>query len=270
MIASLFVFAWLGACEAAFAAETLGVLPLDVGAGVRLPVKVEALEEALAKGLSTSGRTVLPPSTFAGPDVIAAVTRVNPTYILRSRFQDAAAEGIRVTLTLYGAGGKKINAEEANCLAPDCSLGGLVRLLAKEVVRLGLSEPPAEVVEPAAPAPLPVDPPILAPTPVQAPAPEMRAPTWAWGALGAGGALVVSGSLLWWLDGNGTSCGTTSGACLREYDTKAAGITMLGLGGVGMLAGAASVLWLKQPTDRHEVSLHLLPSLSGIQLLGIY
>lgn len=247
-------------------AETIGVLPFRVDKGLVLPLSLEALEDSLTRGLQTSGYPITPSSSYTA--TAGKTQSVDPVadFLVQTNLENAGAEGIAITLDLLEKGGRRINRERSTCMEPDCSLGGALRLMGKQLVRLGLL-PDRPIAAPApSPSSAPVDP--VVKEPVANPASATVAPAWAWPVMAAGGASLLVGVTLLAIHGNGTDCNLANDACRREFDTRSSGTVLTVLGAVGVGAGAVGALWLRN--DQQTVSLAVLPTVSGLSILGRY
>ncbi|MDX2022268.1 MAG: hypothetical protein SF187_18675 [Deltaproteobacteria bacterium] len=193
---------------------------------------------------------------------------MNPVadFLVQTSLENAGAEGIAITLDLLEKGGRRINRERSTCMEPDCSLGGALRLMGKQLVRLGLL-PQSPVASPAPSPPAPAAEPVVK-EPVAKPASVSVAPAWAWPSMAVGGASLLAGVTLLAIHGNGTDCNLANDACRREFETKSAGTVLTVLGAVGVGAGAVGALWLRN--DQQTVSLAVLPTVSGLSILGRY
>ena len=156
-----------------------------------------------------------------------------------------------LALTLYGKAGETLASETSECELPDCSLGSMVRLTAKEMALNAL---------PAREQP-------LASSPQQAPALQQGetrvAPSlhpWAWTGFAAGGGSLLAGVVLVAMDGKETDCRTTPAGsrCFDLWDTKALGWGLAGAGAV--VAGVSAYFLWKTPSSERGPSVSVSPN----------
>jgi hypothetical protein len=264
-------------------AQTIGIAPIEVENGTKIPISKTKAHAALVRGVETSGLQVVP-AALAANGLLA-------DYVVVTRVEGGEKKGLKLTLSLYDRASKSLNQETAVCSEPDCSFGDSLRLLAKELVRRGLAEIAAQkavedkggVVEkpsieerplvvaevksttmpPAASAPS-----IALPLPVREQT-ESKTADWVWGAGIGGAAFVVGGVGLVLLDGYGGKCharATMDGqACLNEADTKVWGLASMITGGVGLAAAGIGYM-----ASRGDARISLLPAWNGLQVAGTF
>lgn len=282
--ASITVIVWALASEGMALADsptaTIGLLPASIPADLTLPLGAHEVEDAVAQGLATSGRDVLPPSRFdlGQPN---QVNESNADYFVRVSLSRAGPQAVRIWMTLFNKGGKKLNQQVATCQPPDCSLGVALRLAAKELTRValpaseGTATPDRAEARASAASPEPPVDPVVRPlepvptAPAKQDADRYRIPAAV--GLGAGAALMGVGAWLVAIDGNGTECRMApSGdeACFKVRDTMAVGSVV---GAVGLGAALASAYYLMaRPTapTRVGAAVSLTPTPQGVQVWG--
>ncbi len=244
------------------AEETIALLSM------MLPRTLEAnrpdIEQAVSKGLATSGRLIEGPQAILGklagkprPDLCqdrrcwAGVGEaLGTTYFVLGMIDGPnRANAYVVRFELFeSATGRSLGSESNACDSSTCSTADFARLSAKELVRHTLVRalPPPPPVAPARP-----------PEAVAVPSPSNQTPTpaaigrqgdrsWPWLAVFAGGALAAGGSVLYAIDGHLVDCETVGprNICYGRLETKTLGLLSVGLGVASMVTG----VWMLQTT----------------------
>jgi hypothetical protein len=212
------------------------------------------VHESVQRGFGASGRTVLSPQEIASrlgtstgeldlcisqECVSRMISKSHAAYWARVQIS-RKGDAFKLGLTLYGASGEKVEHAVAQCELPDCSLGSMVRLNAKELVRNAVLGVPRPTMQPTAQAPI-AAPGVVSPT-VQSDPSALRA--WAWGGVTAGAFATLGGAIALAMDGNDADCrSTTAGSrCFELRDTKILGWALVGTGAL-LASGSALVLW---------------------------